>query len=107
MSKTPRTDKAQEATLTPEYEYEGAESVAWEFARQLERELNEAKIKFMDQSSEVLELRKDKARMDWLQELEVCVSTAYEGQDLFGHNSFLNESHDLRVAIDEAMEAEQ
>lgn len=39
MSDTPRTDAAHEATLTPEYEYEGAEHVAWEFARKLEREL--------------------------------------------------------------------
>ena len=35
---TPRTDAAHEATLTSEYE--GAEHVAWEFARKLERELN-------------------------------------------------------------------
>ena len=40
MSDTPRTDAAHEATLTPEYEYEGAEHVAWEFARELERELS-------------------------------------------------------------------
>ena len=38
MSKTPRTDAARNATLTPEYQYEGAEDIAWEWARKLERE---------------------------------------------------------------------
>ena len=41
MTKTPRTDAAHDATLTPEFEYEGAEHIAWEFARKLERELRE------------------------------------------------------------------
>ena len=36
---TPRTDAAREATLTPQYEHEGAEHVAWAWARKLEREL--------------------------------------------------------------------
>jgi hypothetical protein len=36
---TPRTDAEHAKTLTPAYEYEGAEHEAWEWARKLEREL--------------------------------------------------------------------
>ena len=43
MSDTPRTDAARKATYTPEYEYEGAEHVAWEWAEKLERELDALK----------------------------------------------------------------
>ena len=43
MTMTPRTDAAREATLTPEFEYEGAEHEAWAFARKLEIELEELK----------------------------------------------------------------
>ncbi len=43
MSNTPRTDAAHDKTLTPAYEYAGAESEAWEFARTLEGELAFAK----------------------------------------------------------------
>jgi hypothetical protein len=39
MSTTPRTDAEHAKTLTPAYEYEGAETEAWEFARKLEKEL--------------------------------------------------------------------
>jgi len=42
MSKTPRTDAEHAKTLTPAYEYEGAEIEAWEFARKLEKELIQA-----------------------------------------------------------------
>ncbi len=38
-TKTPRTDAEHDKTLTQAYEYAGAESEAWEFARTLEREL--------------------------------------------------------------------
>ena len=43
MSTTPRTDAAHAKTLTPAYEYEGAEHEAWAFARKLEIELGELK----------------------------------------------------------------
>lgn len=43
LSDTPLTDAAYDATLEPEYEDEWAEAEAWDFARQLERELNELK----------------------------------------------------------------
>ena len=39
---TPRTDAEHAKTLTPAYEYEGAETEAWEWARKLEKELREA-----------------------------------------------------------------
>ena len=39
MSTTPRTDAEREKTYTPEYEYEGAEHVAWAWAEKLEKEL--------------------------------------------------------------------
>ena len=39
MSTTPRTDAEHAKTLTPAYEYVGAESEAWEWARTLEQEL--------------------------------------------------------------------
>ena len=39
---TPRTDAEHAKTLTPAYEYEGAEQEAWEWARKLEKELIEA-----------------------------------------------------------------
>ena len=45
-SETPRTDARREKTLTPSYEYEGAEGEAWEWARELERELNELKAQY-------------------------------------------------------------
>jgi hypothetical protein len=41
MSDTPRTDAEHAKTLTPAYEYEGAEQEAWEWARKLEEELIE------------------------------------------------------------------
>ena len=40
---TPRTDAAHAKTLTPAYEYVGAESEAWEWARTLETELADLK----------------------------------------------------------------
>jgi hypothetical protein len=43
MSDTPRTDAEHAKTLTPAYEYVGAEWEAWEWARKLERELAELK----------------------------------------------------------------
>ena len=39
MNSTPRTDAEHAKTLTPAYEYVGAESEAWEWARTLEQEL--------------------------------------------------------------------
>jgi len=36
---TPRTDAEHAKTLTPAYEYEGAEQEAWAWARKLEKEL--------------------------------------------------------------------
>lgn len=39
MNSTPRTDAEHAKTLTPAYEYVGAESEAWEWARTLEKEL--------------------------------------------------------------------
>ena len=39
--KTPRTDAERAKTLTPAYEYEGAEWEAWEWARKLEKEVEE------------------------------------------------------------------
>ncbi len=41
MSETPRTDAELEKTYIPKYEYEGAETIAWEWARALEKELGE------------------------------------------------------------------
>jgi len=38
---TPRTDAEHAKTLTPAYEYVGAETEAWEWARKLEKELIE------------------------------------------------------------------
>ena len=38
-TETPRTDAEHAKTLTPAYEYEGAEHEAWEFARKLEIQL--------------------------------------------------------------------
>ena len=43
MSDTPRTDAEHAKTLTPAYEYVGAEWEAWEWARKLERELADLK----------------------------------------------------------------
>lgn len=40
--KTPRTDAEHAKTLTPAYEYEGAEWEAWEWAKTLEKELIDA-----------------------------------------------------------------
>ncbi|RLC69130.1 MAG: hypothetical protein DRH97_00830 [Chloroflexi bacterium] len=40
-SPTPRTDAEHAKTLTPAYEYESAETEAWEFARKLEKELRD------------------------------------------------------------------
>ena len=57
MSDTPRTDAAHEATLTPEYEYEGAEHVAWEFARKLERELACANNRLYEATEDLLRCR--------------------------------------------------
>ena len=44
MSDTPRTDAEHAKTLTPAYEYVGAEWEAWEWARKLERELSRCAI---------------------------------------------------------------
>jgi len=41
MSDTPRTDAEHAKTLNPDYEYDGAEYEAWEWARTLERELED------------------------------------------------------------------
>ena len=40
-TETPRTDAEHAKTLTPAYEYEGAEQEAWAWARKLEKELAE------------------------------------------------------------------
>jgi hypothetical protein len=60
MSTTPRTDTEHAKTLTPAYEYEGAEHEAWEWARKLEKELAK---------SIVLEIR------DWTPERWKMMST--------------------------------
>ena len=74
MSNTPRTDKAEEATLTPEYDLmNDAEQEAWDFARQLERELD-ATLRMLrdelgesdDYAASIEALRKDKERLDLL-----------------------------------------
>ena len=39
MIDTPRTDAEHAKTLTPAYEYQSAETEAWEWARKLEKEL--------------------------------------------------------------------
>jgi len=39
MNDTPRTAARRAKTLTPAYEYEGAEGEAWEWARELELEV--------------------------------------------------------------------
>ena len=61
-------------------------------AKDIERKLAELQLKFMDQSSEVLELRKDKERLDWL--LKNCLIKELD----------LEWVHDSREAIDEAMD---
>jgi hypothetical protein len=38
-TKTPRTDAERAKTLNPAYQYEGAETEAWEWARKLEKEV--------------------------------------------------------------------
>jgi len=48
MSDTPRTDAEHAKTLTPAYEYVGAECEAWEWARKLERELADLKSSLND-----------------------------------------------------------
>ena len=53
MSNTPRTDAAHAKTLTPAYEYEGAEWEAWEFARKLETELASAELRIYELGEEL------------------------------------------------------
>jgi len=125
MNKTPRTDKAHEATLTPEYEYEGAEDVAWEFARQLERELSDAKIKIkmleqMERFEAMAAVKytepyKDTARLNWLEKQEYSefgdrsekdgtVRLEIQDEDCFPvHHG----GKTCREAIDAAMETER
>ena len=45
---TPRTDEEYAKTLNSLYEYVGAEYEAWHWARKLERELAELKLKIKD-----------------------------------------------------------
>lgn len=105
MSDTPRTDaKIQELENV---EDSAEESRA--FARQLERELSELQLKFMDQSSEVLELRKDKERLDWLLNQD-CNGFSEKSDGRFAYYGGWNQPRtnwfcDKREAIDEAMEA--
>jgi len=88
---TPRTDKA--ATTIKDYAgYD--EVVPADVCRDIERELAELQLKFMDQSSEVLELRKDKERLDWL--LKNCLIKELD----------LEWVHESRETIDEAMNYE-
>ena len=72
LSDTPRTDNEHVKTLTPAYEYEGAEIDAWDWARKLERECdNLAKqcVKNVEEigtlRAQLREAKKDAARMDW------------------------------------------
>lgn len=81
-TETPRTDEAESLTLTPAYEFEGAEQEAWDFARQLERELNEADT--------------DSKRLNWIMDNAVCYVNGQAYQSLLD-----------REAIDAAMEAEK
>ena len=60
---TPRTDRVA-TTIKDYFGYD--EVVPADVCRDTECELAELQLKFMDQSSEVLELRKDKERLDWL-----------------------------------------
>jgi D-hexose-6-phosphate mutarotase len=95
MSDTPRTDAAivgQSSAFNRKGESGYMTLVDVNFARQLERELNEAK--------------KNTARLDWLEKQEVEVSTALEGAQLFGYNPvFAEEPINVRNLIDAAMEA--
>ena len=108
MNDTPRTDAlnlrhAQLSDLDCDYYGE-----MFEHSAKLERELNELNLKYMDQSSQVLELMKDKARLDWMETQEVVVSTALDGLDLFGFNPAFNDTPpNIRDLIDTQMEADK
>ena len=57
MSKTPRTDAEHAKTLTPAYEYEGAEQEAWAWARKLEKELASAGLRIYELDEELEHVR--------------------------------------------------
>jgi len=113
MNETPRT---QAMRLNVDYalnqlHYINSEDgplVPASFAMLLECALNELNLKYMDQSSQVLELMKDKARLDWMETQEVVVSTALDGLDLFGFNPAFNDTPpNIRDLIDTQMEADK
>ena len=66
-TETPRTDAEHAKTLTPAYEYEGAETEAWEWARKLEKELAEAR-----QSHIAFQMEKHmkEAQIAWSEEID-------------------------------------
>jgi len=54
------------------------------------------------------ELKKDKARLDWLEKQEVIVATACDGLELFGFNpAFSDTPPNIRELIDAAIEADK
>lgn len=82
MINTPRTD-AEEANQTQRY---GCKMVKSDFARQLERELAEAK--------------KDTARLDWLADPKNTI-----GNVVLPREYIMDNLDSMRAAIDAAMEA--
>lgn len=110
-SKTPRTDAELEAVKG---DYRMNNSVSADFARQLERELNEAKATVENLKASTIhscgdgcqriecvlrrrvkELEKDKERLDWLD----CHDSIFAGTALY-----VAEREPLRQAIDSAMQ---
>ena len=54
---TPRTDAEHAKTLTPAYEYKGAEEEAWAWARKLEEELSSAGLRIYELDEELENVR--------------------------------------------------
>jgi hypothetical protein len=101
MSDTPRTDEMLEWVRPcgddsgpPNEQY-----VSSDFARQLERELNDAK-------AENAKLRKDKARLDWVQENRADVTESKGMWDCFAPfmRGGICYQKSVREAIDLAMQ---
>lgn len=64
LSETPQTDAAEDATLNPDYEYVGAETEAWAFARELEIDRDYYKKALRSAENIVLNYLKDKERLE-------------------------------------------